>query len=321
MMHETYFRRLVDNNHLVHAYAFTGINTAEKEKTTEYLLSLLACQNKTPEGQACGQCAVCQRIKEGNFPDVLYIEPDGRSVRVDQIRELKQWVATTPVETTFKMAVIQQADLMNTSASNALLTVLEEPVDHVYMILWVNNQANLLPTIQSRVQMIGFDEGDYQEKQQIFVEQGYSSAHAFVLSHLPSENVGLLTAAYPPGDLDQWLRDYHYYYQLLVQCEIQSFVTVETHIKKHLKPVPVALLGIDYLLFINYHLLLKVSNDNEVEAPSMYEQFFNNLIKQKNPSVSLLLDINQYLLQTKQYIQANVSPQLALEQLTINICK
>ena len=80
-----------------------------------------------------------------------------------------------------------------------------------------------------------------------------------------------------------------------------------------------ALLGIDYLLFVNYHLLLKISDETNAQTPALYDAFFKNLLEKAQPNLTQLLNINQQLLQAKQYIQANVSSQLALEQLIISL--
>ncbi len=317
-----YFKTIVKNKHLSHAYAFSGDNRNEKVDLTEYLVALLACEQSDDAIRPCGKCDTCQRIKEGNFPDMLFVEKDGQSVRVDQIRELKQWLFTTPVEADFKIAIIKDAESMNTSASNALLTVLEEPVENVYIILWVNHSSNLLPTIQSRVQTIFFDDKDYQGEQEEFIEQGYSSSQAMILSYFLSEETSLLLDNYTPESFEEWLKDYQLFYQKLVQQDKMSFVMVQTHLKKHFKPSTLSLMGADYLLFLNYHFMLHlIGMTAEEKLPSIYDKLFSHLKSSKQPPIQHLVELNQHLLNTKQAIQANVSAQLAYEQLSIKTNK
>ncbi len=322
MTPKEYFTTIVQNKHLSHAYAFSGDNRNEKSETTEYLVALLACEHSDNSIKPCGNCDACKRIKEGNFPDILFVEKDGQSVRVDQIRELKQWLFTTPVEADFKFAVIKDAESMNISASNALLTVLEEPVEDVYIIMWVNNSSNLLPTIQSRVQTIFFENKDLRGEQKDFIEQGYSSSQAMILSHFLSEEVGVLLENYSPENFEEWLKDYQLFYQKLIQKDSMSFVMVQTHLRKHFKPNVLSLMGLDYLLFLNYHFLLYLVNETTGEPlPKVYEKFFSQLQQSKQPQINQLIDLNHHLLKTKQVIKANVSAQLAFEQLSIKITK
>ena len=100
----------------------------------------------------CMACAHCGKASRGVHPDVFTLEklPDKREIVVDQIRELKKDVIVIPCEARKKAYIISDADLMNTSAQNAFLQVLEEPPSHAVFILKTDNPAQLLPTVRSR---------------------------------------------------------------------------------------------------------------------------------------------------------------------------
>lgn len=82
--------------------------------------------------------------------DVLLIQPDGKSIGIDKIRELKEWMSLKPSKGTRKTAVIFEASEMTIEAQNSLLKTLEEPPISALIILTALNKQSLLPTIVSR---------------------------------------------------------------------------------------------------------------------------------------------------------------------------
>lgn len=88
-----------------------------------------------------------------SHPDILAISPSPTSISIDQIRELRAFLATKPLSHPTKTAYIYSAHTLTLPAQHALLKVLEEPPgnSHIYLI---SNQPNLLlPTIISRLQV------------------------------------------------------------------------------------------------------------------------------------------------------------------------
>jgi DNA polymerase-3 subunit delta' len=77
-------------------------------------------------------------------------------ITVDQIRRLGQWFALTPQFGGAQVALVEPADLMNTSAGNALLKTLEEPSPGRYLILVSSRPGRLPATIRSRCQRLEF---------------------------------------------------------------------------------------------------------------------------------------------------------------------
>lgn len=101
---------------------------------------------------ACGECSSCLLLLAGTHPDLHFItvEDGKKAVAVDQIRELIEAMQKTPQVSQAKVAIVDPADAMNESASNALLKMLEEPPPHSYFILVSDYFDRLLPTIRSR---------------------------------------------------------------------------------------------------------------------------------------------------------------------------
>ncbi|ABK44377.1 DNA polymerase III, delta prime subunit [Magnetococcus marinus MC-1] len=157
----------VRTGRLAHGLLFYGPAGVGKRLTARALVRRTLCQ-QVAEGalnaagdrllDGCGVCASCKRVEGGGHPDLLWMEKEqGRTrLRVDQIRELAQFVALTPLLSPYKVAVIDEVSLMNASAANALLKTLEEPPPHSLLILTTCTPGALLPTIRSRCQAVRF---------------------------------------------------------------------------------------------------------------------------------------------------------------------
>lgn len=315
---DQYFYGLIQDNRLVHAYAFTGENLEEKHRVTAEIIKALGCSNPNESGEPCGQCEHCQKAENGQLADVINIGPDGQSIRVNQIRDLKDWLSTSPIESHFKLAVIEQSELMNPSSANALLMFLEEPVENVYLILYTQSASNLLPTIQSRLQKINFPQAETEDLQSFFADQDISNLHIKIFTHLSQDTVKRLTEDYDEEELNQWFKALNSFYSTLVQSNVHAFVLVQTQLKAYLS-VQQALDSMDYLLVLNHSLTRILSGTEDEDLVQSY--LLKEMIKVKQPTLGHVLKLNSLLLETKQRLQANVTPQLALERLAILACE
>ncbi len=104
----------------------------------------------------CDVCQVCRKIKADKHPDIIRLKPSGPSIKIDQIRSLRQTLAMRPYEASMRVVIITDAQAMNPAAGNALLKALEEPPDRTIFLLVASHVSDLLPTIVSRCQHIRF---------------------------------------------------------------------------------------------------------------------------------------------------------------------
>ncbi|ADL11596.1 DNA polymerase III subunit delta' [Acetohalobium arabaticum] len=137
-----------------HAYLFAGKKGVGKEFTAVQFAKALNCKER--KSDACGECISCRKFNSGNHPDIVNIEPEGKYIKIDQIRSLQQNTSYKPYESEWKIYIIKQADRMNLQAANGLLRTLEEPPKYVVIILLASKEDLLLPTITSRCQIIKF---------------------------------------------------------------------------------------------------------------------------------------------------------------------
>ncbi len=89
------------------------------------------------------------------------IEIDAASNRgIDEIRELRDAVRTSPFSSQYKVYIVDEAHMLTKEAANALLKTLEEPPSHVIFILATTDPDKLPTTIVSRCQKIVFQAPD-----------------------------------------------------------------------------------------------------------------------------------------------------------------
>ncbi len=132
------------------AYIFSGPDGVGKRKAA---LSLAASLFSKEEEK---QKKIMDRADRGQHPDVKIISPQGNVLKVESVRKMARDLAYPPLEGKHCIFILESADRMNPSASNALLRKLEEPPPHAVFILLCADASLLLPTIVSRCQIFRF---------------------------------------------------------------------------------------------------------------------------------------------------------------------
>lgn len=142
------------------AYLFVGPEGVGKRTAAMAFARAIFCD--TGGADSCGRCGPCVKIEHGNFPDLIQVKPEVREKKVKEeidiasVRKLIERIGFRPYEARRKVAIVDGADRMNTSAANAFLKTLEEPPDDTILIMIASNMSALLPTIISRCQVVRF---------------------------------------------------------------------------------------------------------------------------------------------------------------------
>ena len=134
-----------------HAYLLHGPAGIGKRALAERLMASLLC--KQPVGlEACGSCKSCSLLAAGSHPDNYILEPEeaDKAIKVDQVRELVNFVVQTAQLGGRKVVLVEPVESMNVNAANALLKSLEEPSGNTILLLVSHQSSRLLPTIRSR---------------------------------------------------------------------------------------------------------------------------------------------------------------------------
>ena len=176
---KTALKNALDSGRIAHAYLFSGPRGTGKTSTARILAKALNCE-QGPTAEPCGHCHNCERITAGTSMDVLEIDAASNG-GIDQIKELKEQIAFTPVESRYKVYIIDEVHMLSAGAFNALLKTLEEPPSYVIFILATTESHKIPVTIQSRCQRYDFHRisidtiagrlRELMEKEQIPVEE------------------------------------------------------------------------------------------------------------------------------------------------------
>lgn len=153
---------ILNSGSIPHAFLFSGPRGTGKTSSARILAKAINCESKLKNGEPCNKCEHCTSISNGTNIDV--IEMDGASNRgIDDIRALRDVVKLAPANSKAKVYIIDEAHMLTTEASNALLKTLEEPPAHVYFVLATTNPEKLIETIKSRTTVVPFTKATPEE--------------------------------------------------------------------------------------------------------------------------------------------------------------
>jgi DNA polymerase-3 subunit delta' len=150
-----FLKKAAEKGKLPHAYLFSGQEKLGKKRIAMEVASLIL---KTD-------------LSKTQHPDFMMLQPLEGEIKIEQIRDLIFWLSLKSFSGSYKVALIDQAHLMNFSAQTAFLKTLEEPKGKTLIILISKTAEHFLPTILSRVEIMKFLPLSRKE-----LEQGFEGA-------------------------------------------------------------------------------------------------------------------------------------------------
>jgi len=134
---------------MTHSWLITGPPGSGRSNLAFALAAALLCS----EG-GCGQCASCVQVEARTHPDLSTLSTERVIISIDEVRELVQSSQYSPAVSRYRVIIIEDADRMAERTSNVLLKALEEPPERTVWILCAPSEADLIPTIRSRVRSV-----------------------------------------------------------------------------------------------------------------------------------------------------------------------
>jgi DNA polymerase III subunit delta' len=284
----------IDRHRIAPGYLFAGPTGIGKSlAATGFLTQVLAKPGETP-------AHTHQRITDRNHPDLLWVEPTyldkGKRltpaeaeaaglkrktapiVRLEQVREIAQFLSRPPLEAARSAIVIDQADTMNEAAANALLKTLEEP-GPATLILLTPQIESLLPTIVSRCQRIPFRRLDPEAMALVLTRCGQTEV-------LAQPQILALAAGSPGKAIEHWER-----LQTLPEDLLATVLAKPTNLIQALT------------------LAKQIAKGLDSETQLWLVDYLQQIAYQNGTELAYL----QALEQAKQYLSAYVQPQLVWE--------
>lgn len=145
-----HFKKAIENNKISHTYIINGEKGMGKRTVAKAFAMTLLCEEKGTV--PCMKCHSCVQALTDNNPDLITITPDKpTTLSIDHIRQtLVNDVELKPYSNSHKVYIVEDAELMNNAAQNAILKTIEEPPEYAVIILLTTNISALLQTVLSR---------------------------------------------------------------------------------------------------------------------------------------------------------------------------
>jgi DNA polymerase-3 subunit gamma/tau len=146
----TPLRAALNNNRVNHAYLFSGPRGCGKTTSARILARCLNCE-KGPTDDPCGVCRSCTDLARGGPGSIDVIEIDAASHGgVDDARDLRERAFFAPVNSRYKVYIIDEAHMVTPQGFNALLKLVEEPPEHLKFVFATTEPDKVIGTIRSR---------------------------------------------------------------------------------------------------------------------------------------------------------------------------
>ncbi|WP_302373098.1 DNA polymerase III subunit delta' [Enterococcus asini] len=291
-------KKSVEHGRLAHAYLFEGDQGVGKHELSLWLAKRLFC-TQVVDNEPCNECNNCLRIAAGEHPNLWQIKPDGQSIKVDQIRQLQQEFVRSGFESRLQFFTISHADKMNASAANSLLKFLEEPAGSFVAILETDSPGKILPTIQSRCQILHFAPLNTQALVAKLVQTGIGTESATLLAALTNSYQKAVEISQ-----EEWFNEakaaVSQWYLYLANNDLMAFVYVQKKLTTLAKEKE------------RQQLLLQMLMQHFRQARSKLLNGDVLALKENTRRIELLLEAEQKL-------GANVSFQNVCEQLVLRM--
>jgi DNA polymerase-3 subunit delta' len=153
-------------NEVHHAWLFTGPPGSGRSQLALAFAASLMCADG-----GCGICNSCQMIQSRNHPDVQVLNTERVLISIDEVTEFIEKSIQMPAIGKYRIMIIEDADRMSERTSNLLLKSLEEPPKGTIWMICAPSEADLLPTIRSRVRRVQLKVPTVEAVAQLLVEK------------------------------------------------------------------------------------------------------------------------------------------------------
>ncbi|MEY4436599.1 MAG: hypothetical protein RL100_63 [Actinomycetota bacterium] len=149
-----------------HAWLITGPPGSGRSNMAHAFAAALLCPS-----DGCGECKSCVMAAAGSHPDISVLATERVQITIDEVRQLVADSQFGGSLGKFRIMIIEDADRMQERSSNVLLKALEEPPVGTIWLLCAPSEADMLPTIRSRVRRVGLKVPAVEEVARILISR------------------------------------------------------------------------------------------------------------------------------------------------------
>ena len=307
-----FYRTLVQSftlDKVPHAYLLCAKKGIDLHKVALFIAKSLICDEDV---LACEVCDDCVRIEEDNYIDFKHFDGKEESIKKKHIESIQTAFKKSAMEGKARIYLLENVDYATPEAMNSLLKLLEEPTPGIYAILTCENKNRVLPTIQSRCQMIQFKAISQDSLAKSLIQDGMKEEDANILIHIfdSQDEIKTIENTERYQDLKvealNFLEDYFTKKEnLLINCQ--------THVFKNYNNRD------DLQFFLD--LLLVLFKDVLYDAYKMPLTFskHQSMIHQTNVNKDGIIEILELILKTKEAIKNNANLMLVMDSFVYEI--
>lgn len=144
------FAQWQDAHRLGHAYLLHHEDPVYVSHVANQIVQSTLCSMRLEAGGGCGQCPSCRQALSGNHSGIIWLEPDGASLKIAQMRSALRLDRHKTSREGLHIIVLADAHRLTIEAANAILKWVEEPAEGRLFLLLTPSVAGVLPTLRSR---------------------------------------------------------------------------------------------------------------------------------------------------------------------------
>lgn len=298
-------KNAITDNKISHAYLLVSQKGVNTSAIATFLAQSIMCQE---DDIACEECPTCSKIKEKNHIDVITFDGVNESIKKKDIENIQQRFASSSVEGTGKIYILQHIDNATVESMNSLLKMLEEPTPGIYAIFTCDNIERVLPTIISRCQVIHFKGISIDGLVAELIAEGITRENALLLTQIYESKETILEVEKSEAYFNLKIEAIHFLEDYFLKKD-NLMINTQTHLLKKFKDkkdislfLDLAILAFKDVLHKQYGIKLLYENQEE-------------LISKCKDSNNDIIHVIELLLETKEKIQGNSNIALAMDYL------
>ena len=332
----------IKTNRIHHAFILTGIRGVGKTTTARLIAKSLNClSSDKPIINVCNQCEHCKSIATSSDPDVIEFDAASHT-GVDDIRPMIDDMAYAPINSRYKVYIIDEVHMLSKSAFNELLKTLEEPPAYVKFTFATTAIRKVPITILSRCQRFDLRRLSYEEIKDYLLKISKNEGYEI------EENALSILANFSEGSVRDSLSlldrtfSYNDFNQLITEAKVSEMLGLSS--KKNVYDLFISILEgntnqalkqfddmylytidtnvlLQDLLQVNHNMILAKTLNNFFEIshiPTDQVEIIKNTIN--NVSLSSLVRVWQMLLNGEKQLKSSFNSKKIMDIIIINIC-